>query len=63
VPTPARHPFAYVTVDAGQHPALIIEWERRTDANGFTDWWARCVWFDGELQEGWVVAERVRRAD
>lgn len=63
MPVPPKHPHAWVTIDLVRHPALVIEWERVRDSNGYWSWWADCVYVDGgQLKRAKVPATRVRPA-
>ena len=43
-------------------PALVLDWQRISDANGYQTWHARCLYFDGEPKIALVAAMRVRAA-
>jgi len=44
-----KHPFAWINVEHKQLPAIVLEWTKTQDVNGYTYWLARCLyWLDGE---------------
>ena len=61
-PAPARWPYARITIEARSFPALVLDWQRIADANGYETWHARCLYFDGEPKVALVAAMRVRAA-
>ncbi len=59
--TPARWPFALATIDAQQHPCLVLGWERG-HAPVPREWWARVVYaVDGRTRETLIPAARIRK--
>lgn len=40
-----RNPYATVYVDSVEYPALVLEWDRRVDANGYPSWYATCLYW------------------
>lgn len=63
MPVPPRHPHDWVTIDLTRFPALVIEWERVQDSNGYWSWWADVVYVDGgEVKRGKAAGVRVARA-
>lgn len=58
-----KHPFAWVTFDSRQFPALVLEWTKTQDANGYPYWMARVLmWVDGEPQVANIADRQVRKA-
>lgn len=46
-----------------QLPALVLEWTRTQDSNGYPYWMARCLyWMDGEARVTNVPDRHVRKA-
>lgn len=63
MPTPPKQPHAWVTIDAATRPALVIEWERVQDSNGYWEWWADLIAIvDGEPVRRKVAGRWVARA-
>ena len=46
-PVEPQHPHAWITIDHVRHPALVLEWTRVADVNGYELWYARCLYWDG----------------
>lgn len=58
-----KHPHAWVTVHHVRHPAIVIEWTQTKDANGYSFWLTKCLyWADGQPQVETVPATNVRKA-
>jgi hypothetical protein len=59
---PAKWPFALVEFETKSYPAIVRDWERRKDSNGYPHWWAYCFYLvDGELRQGPLPENRVRK--
>lgn len=55
---------AWITHDTRTLPALIIDWTRHVDANGYPHDVADCCWVeDGQIVRGIVPRTRVRLRD
>lgn len=57
---PARHPHCEFTIGTTTTPGIVIEWQKIMDANGYTAWHARVLFWDGEPRVVLVPATRVR---
>lgn len=63
-PVPPKHPFAWVTINWQDYPALILKWEKVPEANGYVHWWADVAYLDhGEIKTASVPVMRVTKAD
>lgn len=60
-PVPAKHRFATITMDARTFPAIVIDWKKVADAQGYEMWHARCLYWDDEPKVALVPEPRVRK--
>lgn len=57
-----RHPFAWVTIDSKQVPALVLGWTKTADVNGYDYFICRVLmWADGEAKVMNVPDRQVRK--
>ena len=58
-----KHPFAWITVNSRRLPAIVLEWLKVVDVNGYPVWHARCLyWLDGKPAVTLVPRMRVTKA-
>lgn len=58
-----KHPHAWIVVDGRRLPAIVLEWKQLADANGYTFWHARCLyWLNGEPATTMVPQMRIEKA-
>jgi hypothetical protein len=61
-PVPAKWPFALVEIETESYPAIVRDWTRRKDSNGYPHWMAYCFYLvDGEFRQGSIPETRVRK--
>lgn len=58
-----KHPHAWINVDNRRLPAIVLEWQKISDANGYQFWHARCLyWLNGQPAVTLVPQMRVEKA-
>ena len=61
-PVPAQWPFAMISEESKEYPALVVEWKLLDTDNAGKVWHARCLYFrDGAPRDHLIPAQRVTK--